>query len=336
MFKVIKFAVKHKNPIQRSAFTYCEDELPSRLDLGKEKYGGPFKTEEVENVKVFLGILRVLLTLGPIFAVTIAADGFVTGLAWHMDSNYSPTYKKDLFGGGRLTKLLVVVLLPLYLCLLRPFLGNYIPGILKRIGLGMILILLSSLCTLLTDVIGHRVTGDKECFLFIFDFNNITDSNVYVLPSTLDISADVLILQCSLNAVGYILLYIAVYEFICAQSPHAMKGLLIGTFFAIKGVFQLLAILVLFAPFTTWNLSRSFPSCGFVYYLVNIVVGLTGMVAYVCVARTYRYRQRDEPDNTYRYVEEYYAKALEESSNCLLYTSPSPRDATLSRMPSSA
>ena len=30
------------------------------------------------------------------------------------------------------------------------------------------------------------------------------------------------------------------------------------------------------------------------------------------------------------------ARALYENSDCLLYTSPSPRDATLSRMPSSA
>ena len=42
-----------------SAFTYCEDELPSRMDLGKEKYGGPFTTEPVEDVKAFYGILRV-------------------------------------------------------------------------------------------------------------------------------------------------------------------------------------------------------------------------------------------------------------------------------------
>ena len=31
-----------------------------------------------------------------------------------------------------------------------------------------------------------------------------------------------------------------------------------------------------------------------------------------------------------------YGKAIGELRNCLLYTSPSPRDATLSRMPSSA
>ena len=62
VYKVLKFAKNHTHPIRRSAFAYCEDELPSRLDLGKKKYGGPFTTEEVEDVKAFLGILGVLLT----------------------------------------------------------------------------------------------------------------------------------------------------------------------------------------------------------------------------------------------------------------------------------
>ena len=57
VYKVLKFAKDHTNPIRRSAFTYCENELPSRLDLGKEKYGGPITTEQVEDVKAFLGIL---------------------------------------------------------------------------------------------------------------------------------------------------------------------------------------------------------------------------------------------------------------------------------------
>ena len=43
--------VKHKYPVQRSAFTYCENEQPTRLDYGKSKYGGPFTTEQVDDVK---------------------------------------------------------------------------------------------------------------------------------------------------------------------------------------------------------------------------------------------------------------------------------------------
>ena len=60
VYRVIKFAVKNKYPRCRSAFTYCEDELPSRLDLGKHKYGGPFTTEQVEDVKTFLRLLTVV------------------------------------------------------------------------------------------------------------------------------------------------------------------------------------------------------------------------------------------------------------------------------------
>ena len=73
------------------------------------------------------------------------------------------------------------------------------------------------------------------------------------------------------------LLYIAVYEFICARSPHAMKGLVIGTFFAIKGVFQLLGVLIIYMPFTSWRPQNRFPSCGFVYYLINAIVALIGI-----------------------------------------------------------
>ena len=59
--KVIKYAIKHKHPMCRSAFTYCEDELPSRIDFGKSKYGGPFTTEQVEDVKTFLRVLAVVV-----------------------------------------------------------------------------------------------------------------------------------------------------------------------------------------------------------------------------------------------------------------------------------
>ena len=37
VYKVIKYALQNKHPQRRSAFTYCEDELLSRLDFGKSK-----------------------------------------------------------------------------------------------------------------------------------------------------------------------------------------------------------------------------------------------------------------------------------------------------------
>ena len=83
VYKVIKFAAQHKSPIRRSAFTYCEDELPSRMDLAKDKYGGPFTTEQVEDVKAFLGILSILLTFRSVFATQVAVSNILYKFIWH-------------------------------------------------------------------------------------------------------------------------------------------------------------------------------------------------------------------------------------------------------------
>ena len=64
IYKVIRYTVKQKHPRLRSAFTYCEDNIPSRIDFGKSKYGGPFTTEQVEDVKTFLRLIPMTLTGG--------------------------------------------------------------------------------------------------------------------------------------------------------------------------------------------------------------------------------------------------------------------------------
>ena len=59
IYRVLKFSAKYKSPLNRSALTYWEEDIPSRLDLGKSRYGGPFTTEQVEDVKTFFRILVV-------------------------------------------------------------------------------------------------------------------------------------------------------------------------------------------------------------------------------------------------------------------------------------
>ena len=45
VYGVFKFAKSHKHPLQHSAFTHCDNYIPSRLDFAKERSGGPFTTE---------------------------------------------------------------------------------------------------------------------------------------------------------------------------------------------------------------------------------------------------------------------------------------------------
>ena len=56
----------YRSPVQRSALTYWENKLPSRIDFGKRKYGSPFTTEEVEDVKTFLQLCLLLISLSGI------------------------------------------------------------------------------------------------------------------------------------------------------------------------------------------------------------------------------------------------------------------------------
>ena len=112
--------------------------------------------------KAFLGILCTLLTLGPIMMIEFSESGLLLKFASHLGPGNIEDKPSII---SNLTPLLITLLLPLYLCLLRPFIHNYIPGMLKRIGLGMILILLSILCTSAMDVYGHIHANLTACML---------------------------------------------------------------------------------------------------------------------------------------------------------------------------
>ena len=326
VYRVIRFAMQHKAPVHRSAFTYCEDELPTRIDLGKEKYGGPFSTEQVEDVKAFLGILCLLLTLGPIFSSDIARNSLMYGFSIHLegdlsedcynDTNHttcivgeSASYFNDQFNLGILTELLTAIFIPLYVCLFRPFYETFVPRILRKMGQAMILLLLSLISLLLIDVALHILQPHKECFL---------SSNLFSTSTPVSNSDHVslkwfVVLPHVFNALGYAFFYPSVYSFICSQSPHAMKGMFVGSFFAIKGIFQFIGVLISL-PFHKWNKPTFDVSCGSLYFLSNVLFSLIGLVAYICVARKYQYRRRDEPDNIYRYAEEYYDRSFTSES----------------------
>ena len=61
--QVLNYTRKHSYPERRSAFTYIDEEQPTRMDYGKEKFGGPFTEEEVEDVKTGLRLLPLVIIM---------------------------------------------------------------------------------------------------------------------------------------------------------------------------------------------------------------------------------------------------------------------------------
>ena len=199
-----------------------------------------------------------------------------------------------------------MIFVPIFLKFIDPLFKKYFPGSLKRIGVGLCLITLSLICSMIMDTIGHILpAGHNSSSIFApIAFNSTISGKI---DQSLHVSASLLIIQQFFVAVAYVFIYGGVYEFICAQNPHSMKGFLIGILFAIKGLFELIGVLVILLPFSVWETS---PRVGLVYFLVNIVISVIGVVVFTVAAKRYQYRQRDELYNERKYIEEVFEKDI--------------------------
>ena len=75
--KVIGFARKAKYDPHQSAFTINKDP-PPRLDLAKLRYGGPFTSTQVEDVKTFYRLLLILFSMiGTLMLITAVSASVV-------------------------------------------------------------------------------------------------------------------------------------------------------------------------------------------------------------------------------------------------------------------
>ena len=114
----------------------------------------------------------------------------------------------------------------------------------------MLLYMLGTLSMLAIDLAGHLHSvndqGTGSHCMFTFTRDNNTN---YILQPVLEMHWAVLIPPNVLLGIGPLIVTATIFEFISAQSPHSMKGLLIGVFFAIKGVFQVISSVMLF-PFS--------------------------------------------------------------------------------------
>ena len=262
--RMIRYVIKNKYPRQRSAFTYCEDNLPSRIDLAKDRYGGPFSVEEVEDFKTFLRIV-VLAALGSVFCGLLLLTSSVRQrLIYHYSrpalTHSSVEHCLTQTSVAHLVILLPVIFVPLYECVVLPLFSKYIPRInsLKKFVLGMVLALLGNLGDLCLEVIGHyqyEYTTQQNTTLCLF-----TAKESLPLAMSLNVSYYWLAIPNAFYSMAVLLLCISALEFVCAQSPYSMKGLLTGFGYFMLGVSGIAAALV-FLPFDSQNKIGVAPLC---------------------------------------------------------------------------
>ena len=105
------------------------------LTYGKSKYGGPFTTEEVEDVKTFLLLLLVLVSL---FGFHLAGNGY--SLLQHLNCKLCPSaivHDGVSVSPNILQTVTVLVSVPILHFAILPRFHRYIPNMLHRLGIGV-------------------------------------------------------------------------------------------------------------------------------------------------------------------------------------------------------
>ena len=315
VYRVLKFAAKHDKPLRRSALTYCDDERPTRIEFAKQKYGGPFTTEMVEDVKTFLRILIMLFVMSPIFTLQVAVDYMFPLYGIHMGNspiiNTTECSAWLLLQSGNLSYLVTVVFMPLYILFIHPYIPRWMPRILYRLTIGIFLMFLSVAAMFIIQVVANYNAIYKQdrniTCMFLSDIRNKNE-----VPSMLNFNIPILIFPNLLGGIAFPLVYVTILEFISAQSPHSMKGLLLGVFYAFRGFFTLIGCVLIF-PFAQekyWKDTAHVTDCGFYYYLLSTVMGLVGVAAIPAATKWYQYRVREDRPYGPFYVEEYYSRYL--------------------------
>ena len=320
IYKVLQYSYQHKYPERRSAFTYWENDIPSRINLGKEKYGGPFTYEQVEDVKT---VFRLLLLMVSVFGFHLLGDGYSLSNYIINTMGCPPLipFVFILLNPQYMSHLVISLSIPLYKLLKKSIFFQKLGftwSLLSRIKTGLFICLLyeALLCgygliipdTSRMDCIPLHHHG-QTLLVWCFEFNlkviqNITyPSGLCATPSTSGIIY-LSIIPFVLKGLAYLLVFMTMLEFICAQCPNAMKGLLIGLWYSFLfinySIVNTLDIWLQRIEQTPWS----------IYHGVKGGLIFLSLCLFTVACRRYQYRERNEIVGEQNIIEEVYEREL--------------------------
>ena len=307
--RVLKFAITHKYPLHRSALTYCEDEKIPRIDLGKSRYGGPFTTEQVEDVKTLLWILLIIV-ISCVASLPLQAQlddvvlfQFSRQMRWSTRSEAGEV-------SHMMTTVVGVMIIFVHELVVFPLLRRWFPSILKRLGIYLLLCTATPLSYLLIQIMAGRYNDPNACM-----FQSAPNGTAFTyLNTTAALSEYAVLIPIISFEVAYTLFHCTLLELIIAQSPEHFKTMLVGLAMAFVGL-RYLTFQVISQPFAT-AYAKLLPrqghedvSCDTIFYLLLVAIGLVGVLLYCAASRKYTYRKRDDVViNEHMYAEDYYSQ----------------------------
>ena len=302
-FGVLRYAAKNKSPRQRSAFTYWEDKPYSRIDLAKDKYGGPYTTEQVEDVKVVLRILLLLCVvcwgIGLSFTISFGSNNHVyshlsgadKSSFFHEDCSLKYFWPcAEQFSVQHFWVFALLFFIPLHEFVIYPIfwkcIAIHMTSFVKLV-LGFLFVFLSYVAYLVIEAVAYQRMdpshNNTTCFLSSEKFHLPLDYRWLCVAEVL-------------HGVAFFYIFCGIIEFICSQTPHTLKGLLNGSFYLLLFLAMVFSSLVLLPVPLTVDKWPPLPyGCGvWVYLSVALFFLLFTLLLVVVYKKVYRMRRRDE------------------------------------------
>ena len=276
IYQVLKFASKHKAPLCRSSLTYWEEDIPSRIDLGKSKYGEPFTTEQVEDVKTVLRLLALGVPLSIAMAI-IGSNTRFSNISFLGSTSCTANIIRHFTTRISWYSVLGIVV---YEFVVYPIFGTRFPSMLKRIGAVLSIMTLLNFVCLVLELVDYFSSANET----------VTDKIVFFLY------------PCTEGIVGPVLVTSAV-EFICAQSPYNMRGLS-ASFFGV--IFCLTNLLSWDVYYTFLHKYCTEQWCSLLSFSSKTAFCVIGLLLYCIFFCWYKLRVRDEDYSAQRVIEEVY------------------------------
>ena len=291
IFKVLTYARKNKYP-KLTAISEWDQKKNSRLDVGKRTFGGPFTMEQVEDVKSFVRIVVIILvvTLFCGLYVPVFQEYYYILERFYNSSNKSVGSCFSKVTTILTGDLIVLIGIPAYEFFKHPLLRKYLSfSILSRAFMG----LLFAFCSVTSGAVILAVAQP-------FSHTSLNSSSSCSIFNNSSLSLDYrwMAIPFSLDSFMQFLQITAGVEFICAQSPFAMKGFLFGVMISSMGLFTIVgSLFTLGVQRVAERWLLFYPhECTFWYLTLNLLVFLVVLVVSAIFFKCYKRRQRVEND----------------------------------------
>ena len=285
IIQVLNYTRKHSYPERRSAFTYIDEEQPIRMDYGKEKFGGPFTEEEVEDVKTVLRLLPIMICL----SLSVGSLSFSPVGIFNDDEN-----TLNLLSDGLIDWLIPLLLIPFYQLILRRCVHGCTPSMLRCIGAGLFVYIVGFVLLQASGIYGILYSDDVQRYLSCTALNMTTSHPDIYAEWYWKLSPGVL------YGIGDTVSSVLMLEFVIAQSPDKMKGLVFGLMLAFNGIVNFVHSFMLVLFFTL---------C---YDMVSSVALVVLFVVFLVLSEHYTLRERNREINIQAITEEHYERYMDQ------------------------